>query len=208
MTYDTLGEPTMYAAVAFMARFGLADPCAFKAARSNPDTLSWKQAMAIPEERAEWEAAALKEILSLVKRRTWVQVPISDARGRVIPGMWVFRRKRYPDGTEKSKKDRFTVRGDMQDEESDTFAPVCTWATVRMIMIMALTLDWDTCSIDFSNAFIFPSGFIYPKGFDWKCLVRLAFGWKNRCMVYAALLVLGQTFSPQLWSMSWVSHSR
>ena len=36
----------------------------------------------------------------------------------------------------------------------DTYAPVVAWPTVCLFLILALTLQWCTCLIDYSSAFV------------------------------------------------------
>ena len=146
---------------------------AFKASNSDPDTLTWDQAMTILDERPKWLEAAAKEIADLEEHQTWVEVPIKDAVGKVLPGMWVFRRKRnLADGTVKRFKGRYTVRGDLEDKspDDDVFSPVCQWYSIRLILILSLILGWPTCSIDFKNAFVqstldSPVWIHLPRGF-------------------------------------------
>ena len=49
----------------------------------------------------------------------------------------MFRRKRSPDGVIKTYKARYCVRGDLQEGEFSTFAPVVSWPTVRLFLVMA-----------------------------------------------------------------------
>jgi hypothetical protein len=63
-----------------------------------------------------------------------------------------FRRKMYkrtPDGEVSKFKARYCVRGDLQEGNFDTYAPVVAWATVRLFLTLSLILDWKTVSIDF-----------------------------------------------------------
>jgi hypothetical protein len=63
---------------------GLAQPYAFKASNSDPDTLSYDEAMMDPD-RDLWIAAAKKEIKSLEDHGTWTEVDISEATSRILP---------------------------------------------------------------------------------------------------------------------------
>jgi hypothetical protein len=126
---------------------------AYAAATKDPDTLRWHE-MIHDEDADEFYAAAKKEINSLKEAKTWTIVPISEARGTILPGTWTFRRKRKADGTIKSYKGRFCVRGDLQKEAGDTFAPVVQWSTTRLLLYFTLFFGWDTRCVDFSNAFI------------------------------------------------------
>jgi hypothetical protein len=102
----------------------------------------------------KWVAAAQAKIAVLEANNNWVEVLKSSAKGKIIPGIWVFCRKRMPDGEIKKYKACFCCRGDLLDDESNTFAPVVHWPTVRVLLILALIFGWETCSIDFDSAFV------------------------------------------------------
>ena len=105
-------------------------PTAFKATASDPDTLTFDQAMADTANVTKWMEAAQKEIFSLEKNGTWREVGIDDAKSKILPGTWVFRRKRSPDGEITKYKARYCVRGDLEEGEPETYAPVVAWRSV------------------------------------------------------------------------------
>ena len=150
-TFPTYNEATM-------ATFEvLGSPIAYKAAKTDPDVLNWDQAMSIQEEKEQWMASAKNEIDELESNGTWKVVLASEATSKIIPTMWVFRRKRTPDGEIKKFKGRFTVRGDLQEktaDDEDSYAPVAQWSSIRIMLVMSLIIGWSTCSIDFTNAFV------------------------------------------------------
>jgi hypothetical protein len=74
---------------------GLDTPLAFKAS-SDPDTLTFDKAMADPD-RPLWIESAHKEIKLLEENHTWEEVDVAEAKTKILPGTWVFRRKRTPD---------------------------------------------------------------------------------------------------------------
>ena len=171
-------------------------PQAFKASASDPDTLSFDEAMRDTPNLSKWFDAAAKEIASLERNGTWKVVPISAAKTRILPGTWVFKLKRTPDGTIKKHKARYCVRGDLEEGEPETFAPVVAWSSVRLFLVLSLTLGWCTCSIDFSNAFVqatlqepvwihLPRGFKAPEG-QFHCLQLLK-------------SLYGLSVAPRLW---------
>jgi Reverse transcriptase (RNA-dependent DNA polymerase) len=126
----------------------------YAASASDPDTMSYQEAMRAPD-NFEFKQAASKEIADLVKQGTWKIVNKSDAKTKILPGIWVFRRKRNPGtGAITKYKGRFTVRGDLQEGVFDTFAPVVQWSTIRMLMAISLKYGYHTRSIDFSSAFV------------------------------------------------------
>jgi hypothetical protein len=121
--------------------------------KSDPDLLSFDQAMK-SDEADLWKEAALKEIDALVEKGTWKEVAKTDATERILPGTWVFKRKRNPSGAVTKHKARYCVRGDLEETKEDNHSPVCASSTVRLFLVLSLILDWYTCSIDFSNAFV------------------------------------------------------
>lgn len=68
------------------------------ASKSDPDTLSFDEAMKAPDSDAFWDAMG-DEVSALEEHGTWTVVSKSEANGaKIIPGTWTFRRKRHPDG--------------------------------------------------------------------------------------------------------------
>jgi hypothetical protein len=95
------------------------------------------------------------EVSSLLQQRTWKYTPRSES-AHVLNSTWVFKLKRLSDGTPSKFKARFCVRGDIQKEGVDlfeTYASVCQWSTVRMILTMVLQNGWATKQVDYTNAF-------------------------------------------------------
>lgn len=150
--------------------YGLWSPAVCKASVPDPDTLTFEEAMRDPEFRNQWKKAMEDEVKQLEDHGAWVEEPISDAKGKILPLTWVLRRKRTPDGEIKKLKARICVRGDLQEGVFDTFAPVVSWTSVRMFLVLTMMMEWETCSIDFSNAFVqaelkAPIWIHLPRGF-------------------------------------------
>ena len=59
---------------------GCATPAAYKASVSDPDTLTYDQAMADKEHLTKWMEAAQKEISTLESLGSWDEVDVSDAQ--------------------------------------------------------------------------------------------------------------------------------
>ena len=122
--------------------------------KRDPDTLSFEEAMK-DSDREKWIEAAQNEIKELEQHKAWIEVPISEVKDeQIVPSTWVFRRERSPDGRVKRWKARFCVRGDLMRGITDTYAPVVGFSTVRLFLIISILLQWETCTIDFSNTFI------------------------------------------------------
>jgi hypothetical protein len=177
--------------------FRINAPSVYKAAASDPDTLSYDQAMADAPFVDEWKMAAMKEIQTLTEKGTWVEVDISEVKGDLLPGIWVFRRKRnLADGAIKKYKARYCVRGDMQTDIPETFAPVINWSSTRLLLVIALSLNWHTSSIDFTSAFV-------QATLDKPVWIRLPRGFKstkgpNTCLRLKKSLY-GLSEAPRLW---------
>ena len=67
-------------------------PQTMKATFSDPDTLSFDQAMQ-GEDKDKWLEAAQSEMSQLTEKGMWQEVPQSEATTKIIPGTWVFLRK-------------------------------------------------------------------------------------------------------------------
>jgi hypothetical protein len=95
-----------------------------------------------------------QEIQQLEDHGTWEQVPISDAKSKILPLTWVLCCKQSPDGESKKLKVRICMRGNLQEGDCITFAPVIHWISVHIFLVLLITFHWMTCSINFSNAFV------------------------------------------------------
>ena len=133
--------------------YNMISNCGFKAAKTDPDTYNWQDAMNSPY-KDQFLKAAQEEIDALERMETWYEDSKSNATTRVVPSQWVFKIKRTPDGEVKKFKARIVLRGDLQEYEGETFSPVASWSTVRAVLVHCAVKGWVTCSINFSNAFI------------------------------------------------------
>ena len=90
--------------------------------------------------------------------QTWIEIPrrLIPSNAKVLDGTWVFARKRNPEGEITKYKGRFCVRGDQQQYGIDYFesyAPVTSWSTVRLMMIIGILANLATVQVDYTNAF-------------------------------------------------------
>jgi len=131
----------------------------FKASKkSDPDTPTIKEVLCglFKEEFIE---AMVKEIQELEEHGTWIVMLRSKIPegANIIPSMWAFKIKRSPDGEIKKFKARFCAREDKQIEGIDyfeTYAPVVSWSTIRMLLYLSQQYRWYTKAVDFANAFV------------------------------------------------------
>jgi len=115
---------------------------------------------------------------------------------KIIPGTWVFRIKRNPDGSFKKYKARYCLRGDLEDLDAETYSPVVSYWAVRLFLALSLILGWQTTTIDFSNAFVQATlsedAFIHiPRGFVSQM--------PGRTCLKLIKSIYGKANSPRLW---------
>jgi hypothetical protein len=97
--------------------------------------------LAAHEERNHW---------TLIERK---DMPIGT---KTIMALWSFKRRRFPDGTLTKHKARLCVHGRQQtwgQDYWDTYAPIVTWASVCLLLIVAKFHGLQSKSIDFVLAF-------------------------------------------------------
>ncbi len=148
-------------------------PSAYASNRQDPDIYSYDDVLGMSD-RLEWYKSAKVEIEALEKYETWTEDLKSNVPEgtKIIPGTWVFKLKRAPDGTPKKHKARFCVRGDLQDiSQDETYAPLVSFPTVRLFLALTVLFDWVTLSVDFDNAFVQailekPVWIHFPRGFS------------------------------------------
>ena len=89
----------------------------------------------------------------------WVIIEKSQVpKGKnILPAVWAMRRKRdLITGKILKYKARFNVHGGKQIYGLDyfeTYSPVATWVVIRFILILSITLKWNSKQIDFIMAF-------------------------------------------------------
>lgn len=108
----------------------------------------------------------------------------------------MFKIKRGPDGTIKKYKARICLRGDLMDSVGDVFAPVAHQATIRAFLMMSILAKHQTCTIDFSNAFVQAKN---PYNTFMKCPAGFTTDKPDHCLKLLRSLY-GATYSPKLWN--------
>jgi hypothetical protein len=81
----------------------------YKASMKDPDIISYNVAMTDTDNKEEWKKAMAQEIQELEDYGTWGQVPISNAKTRILPLTWVLHHKQSPDGKIKKLKAHICV---------------------------------------------------------------------------------------------------
>ncbi|KAK6141700.1 hypothetical protein DH2020_024563 [Rehmannia glutinosa] len=96
------------------------------------------------------------EYSALVRNQTWELVP-RQPHMNVVDNKWVFRIKYNSDGSIQRHKARLVAKGFQQQPGIDffeTFSPVVKPTTIRVMLTLAVTYNWDIQQIDIDNAFL------------------------------------------------------
>ena len=146
----------------------------------------------------KWKAAVMEEMKALVGNGTWeiVRGPLDK---KIVGCRWVFTVKHNADGSVKRYKARLVAQGFTQTygiDYEETFAPVAKLNSIRVILSIAVNLDWPLFQFDIKNAFL--NGDLdeeiymrIPPGFEGEA------GIGNACKLRKSLYGLKQ--SPRAW---------
>ncbi|KAL8120428.1 hypothetical protein AgCh_017563 [Apium graveolens] len=102
-----------------------------------------------------WRKAMDDEYNALIQNGTWELIPRSNHVP--ISCKWVFRVKRKPDGSLEKYKACLVTKGFLQQpgrDFVDTFSPVIKPATIRIVLCIALSRNWQLRQLDINNAFL------------------------------------------------------
>ena len=133
------------------------DPIAFLA-KTDPDIMYYHQAMKADDSK-QFRQAMQGEVDSHNSNEHWEirrrdQVPEGV---KVLDSVWAMRRKRRIKTKEVYKwKARLNIHGGQQEygvNYWETFAPVVTWISIRLVLILSILLVWYTRQIDFVLAY-------------------------------------------------------
>ena len=99
---------------------------------------------------SSWDEKTHWNIRAIGLNLTWLM----DKQRFYLAGTWVFHQERTPNSTVYKFKAQHCVRGELQEVDFNTYSPVFACSTVKLFLVLSLTLDWYTCSVEFSNAFV------------------------------------------------------
>jgi hypothetical protein len=78
------------------------------------------------------------------------------AKAKLLSSIWSYRRKRLPNGVLLKHKSHICVNGKEQAFGRDyweTYAPVASWAMIRLMLILSTLLNLKTRQVDYTQAF-------------------------------------------------------
>ncbi|KAL5798657.1 hypothetical protein ACOSQ2_003477 [Xanthoceras sorbifolium] len=111
-----------------------------------------QEAMSIPE----WKNAVMEELGALQKNKTWDIIELPKGK-KAVGCKWVFTVKHKADGSVERYKARLVAKGFTQTygiDYEDTFAPVAKLNTIRVLLSLAVNLNWKLHQMDVKNAFL------------------------------------------------------
>jgi hypothetical protein len=97
-----------------------------------------------------------EEYADLLANHTWDLVPCPPGTN-VVTDKWLFRHKLTLDGSLDRYKARWVLRGFTQRpgvDYDETFSPVVKFATVHVVLSLALSRNWEIHQLDVKNAFL------------------------------------------------------
>jgi hypothetical protein len=139
-------------------RWAYCDPLIAYKAVSDPDTLYYHQAMK-EKDRERFQESMLKEVTDQFDNGNFTVIPKSEVpKGQtILPAVWQMRRKRdAKDGSIKKYKARLDIDGSRMkrgEHYNETYAPMASWNSVRMLLTLTAVHGWHTRQIDFVQAF-------------------------------------------------------
>ena len=152
-------------------------------AQTDADTMYWDQALKQPD-ADKFIEAAIDEVSTHQRNGHW-KIILRDkvpTGVKVLDSVWSMKRKRRVKTNQVYKhKARLNVHGGQQEmgvNYWETYAPVVTWAAIRMVLILVILNNWHTVQIDFVLAY--PQAEVecdifmqIPKGFEIEGKTRL-----------------------------------
>ena len=108
-------------------------------------------------ENPNWKQAMDDEMLALIQNQTWELVDLPGGK-KPVGCRWVYTIKYNSDGSLERYKARLVARGYTQTyglDYKETFAPVAKMNTVRVLISIAVNLDWELLQYDIKNAFLY-----------------------------------------------------
>ncbi|GMI70512.1 hypothetical protein HRI_000720500 [Hibiscus trionum] len=144
---------------------------------SNVDSVETPKNIEEALKSAKWRQAVLEEIKALEDNGTWEISKLPTGK-KTVGCKWIFTTKFKPDGSIDRYKARLVARGFTQTyglDYEETFAPVAKLNTIRVLLSIAVNLEWPLIQLDVKNAFLngelneevymdFPPGFEGSKG--------------------------------------------
>ena len=119
-------------------------------------TLTEPPTFKIATQISQWCQARQDEYDALIRQGTWSSIPPPENHN-IVGYKWVYKLKTHCDRSIARYKARLVAKGFHQQQGIDfdqTFSPVIKPPAVRMILSVAMSLNWPLRQLDVSNAFL------------------------------------------------------
>ncbi|KAM1774746.1 hypothetical protein ACFX12_044082 [Malus domestica] len=97
-----------------------------------------------------------EELQALNNNQTWSVVDLPKGK-RAVESRWIYKTKFHSNGNIERHKARLVARGFTQTygiDYKETFSLVAKMSTVRVLLFVAVNLDWSLFQMDVKNAFL------------------------------------------------------
>ena len=104
----------------------------------------------------EWNKSVEDEENAMIKNDIWYESELPKGK-KAVKSRWIFTIKYLPNGEIDRHKTRLVARGYTQtygEDYIDTFAPVSKLHTIRIVLLLAVNLEWGLWQMDVKNAFL------------------------------------------------------
>ncbi|XP_013607898.1 PREDICTED: uncharacterized protein LOC106314595 [Brassica oleracea var. oleracea] len=104
----------------------------------------------------EWRDSVRDEINVMIKNDTWYETELPKGK-KTVTSRLLFTIKYLANGKPEKKKTRLVPRGYIQvygENYLDSFAPVGKLHTIRILLSLAVNLEWDLLQMDVKNDFL------------------------------------------------------
>jgi transposase InsO family protein len=178
-------------------------------------TLTEPPSYTVASKHSKWCTAMDEEFQALQQQATWTLVPLPDSKN-VVGCKWVYKLKHHSDGFIARYKARLVAKGFHQQygvDFEETFSPVIKPPTVRLVLSLAVSLNWPLRQLDVKNAFLHgtlkeevymtqPQGYIDPTHSDYVCkLQKSIYGLKQAPRAWF------ESFTTQLLHLGFIASS-
>ena len=126
--------------------------------RMDQDTMYWDQAIRAPDSE-HFIKAALDEVQTHEDNKHWITVPLDQVPEgvKILDCVWSMKRKRrLKTNLVYKHKARLNIHGGQQEHGVnywETYAPVVTWAAIRLLLVLSIICGWESVQIDFVLAY-------------------------------------------------------
>ncbi|WZY94099.1 hypothetical protein YC2023_066428 [Brassica napus] len=103
-----------------------------------------------------WRDSVGDERDAMIRNDTWYESELPKGK-KAVSSRWIFTIKYLANGEIDRRKTRLVARGFTQtygEDYIDTFAPVAKLHTIRIVLSLAVNLEWELWQMDVKNAFL------------------------------------------------------